>query len=138
MPKEHYQDHYLNIPLQQGIVLRRNGGVISTNVPHVVAHHSPDGYEFGYGGSGPADLALNIVENVLRLINYKGPLSEKLWDGYRVFQLAWRVHQDFKWDFIGGLSSAPGEYIIPWERVVVWVEQRVIAEQPPSDGSEYV
>ena len=29
-------------------------------VPHVV-HHSPTGMEFGYAGSGPADLALSLL-----------------------------------------------------------------------------
>lgn len=31
---------------------------------HVV-HHSPDGFEYGYAGSGPADLALSILAFVL-------------------------------------------------------------------------
>ena len=29
-------------------------------LPHVV-RHSPTGFEYGYGGSGPADLALSIL-----------------------------------------------------------------------------
>jgi Family of unknown function (DUF6166) len=37
-------------------------------LPHVV-RHSPTGYEWGYSGSGPADLALSIVCDVL---GYKG------------------------------------------------------------------
>lgn len=35
---------------------------------HALPHlrlHSPDGFEFGYGGSGPADLARSIVGNLL-------------------------------------------------------------------------
>ena len=43
-----------------------------TNVPHLVVHHSPTGYEWGYGGSGPADLALNILEWQLRREGYRG------------------------------------------------------------------
>jgi hypothetical protein len=35
-------------------------------LPHVV-RHSPTGFEWGYGGSGPADLALSIVCDVLGL-----------------------------------------------------------------------
>lgn len=30
------------------------------HLPHLV-RHSPDGFEWGYGGSGPADLARSIV-----------------------------------------------------------------------------
>ncbi|MGH2413464.1 MAG: DUF6166 domain-containing protein [Microcystaceae cyanobacterium] len=32
-----------------------------TNVPRSVVHHSPSGHEWSYGGSGPADLALDIL-----------------------------------------------------------------------------
>lgn len=47
----------------------RDGDVVATvdlhgqrtyPLPHLV-HHSPTGFEFGYGGSGPADLARSIV-----------------------------------------------------------------------------
>ncbi len=34
-------------------------------LPHLV-HHSPDGFEWGYNGSGPADLARSIVGLILR------------------------------------------------------------------------
>jgi hypothetical protein len=40
------------------------------SLPHVlenVGHHSPDGFEMGYGGSGPADLALTILLHHLRV-----------------------------------------------------------------------
>lgn len=33
-------------------------------LPHLV-HHSPTGFEYGYGGSGPADLARSIVGDFL-------------------------------------------------------------------------
>lgn len=32
---------------------------------HHIVRHSPDGFEWGYGGSGPADLALALVADVL-------------------------------------------------------------------------
>jgi len=57
--------------------------------------------EFGYGGSGPADAALNVLIHFV--------------DGYTVF----RLHQDFKWKFIatpdqenGGIINAA--QILPW------------------------
>lgn len=34
---------------------------IETNVQRSEYRHSPTGFNFGYGGSGPADLALNIL-----------------------------------------------------------------------------
>ncbi len=46
--------------------------IVSTNVPHLGVHHSPSGFEFGYGGSGPADLALNVCQFYLNSIGYQG------------------------------------------------------------------
>lgn len=34
---------------------------IKTNIVRSVVKHSPSGFNFGYGGSGPADAALNIL-----------------------------------------------------------------------------
>lgn len=71
------------------VILRRDGaGNALANIPHKLVYHSPTGFEFGYGGSGPADLALNILAQVL-------PLRQ-----------AWILHQEFKWRFI---AAAPRE-----------------------------
>ncbi len=57
-------------PLVKRYVMTRHGGAILVTVregnvsvrplPHLV-RHSPDSFEWGYGGSGPADLARSIV-----------------------------------------------------------------------------
>lgn len=54
-------------------------------------HHSPTGFECGYEGSGPADLALSIAADVL------GPETErvKIYGG-TVGQRAWNIHQVVK------------------------------------------
>ena len=52
------------------------------------ANHSPDGFNWGYGGSGPAQLALAI------LIEFG--VDE---------QNAVRLHQEFKNDVIAGLEQ---------------------------------
>ena len=36
-------------------------GKAHVNIPQRIRYHSPSGIEWGYGGSGPADLALNIL-----------------------------------------------------------------------------
>lgn len=51
-------------------------------------NHSPDGFNWGYGGSGPAQLALAIILE----------LNSKC-DGY----------QQFKWDFIAELPMTDFE-----------------------------
>lgn len=40
--------------------IHRGGGRPSLRLPHV-GHHSPMGFEYGYEGSGPADLAWSIL-----------------------------------------------------------------------------
>ena len=52
----------LSAPIDYDIELTRsNDDCRVTNVPWTVIQHSPDGFEWGYEGSGPADLALNIL-----------------------------------------------------------------------------
>jgi hypothetical protein len=64
---------------------RENGCVAvtvnSNPLPHI-CRHSPDGFEWGYGGSGPADLARSILIDCL---------GEDRAD---------RLYQDFKWAFV--------------------------------------
>lgn len=48
-----------------------------------IVNHSPDGFEWGYGGSGSAQLALAILLDYLK-------------DPRRAMQF----HQDFKWAFL--------------------------------------
>ncbi len=41
--------------------LWRERGVAHSNLPHTIDWHSPSGFEWGYSGSGPAELALNLL-----------------------------------------------------------------------------
>lgn len=71
LPPSQFADVHLDDPpLGQAVYLSRTteGGTVSpgTNVPHLAVRHSPDGFEWGYEGSGPADLAMNIVEAFVR------------------------------------------------------------------------
>ncbi|WP_422120777.1 DUF6166 domain-containing protein [Koleobacter methoxysyntrophicus] len=72
---------------------RDKNGRACVNIPHSIIYHSPCGFEWGYGGSGPADLALNILYAVI---------GDK--------DLAFNLHQKFKWEFTAQ---------IPWEGGVV-------------------
>jgi hypothetical protein len=65
--------------------------------------HSPTGYEWGYGGSGPADLALNILALFL-----------EPWD-------AWWLHQSFKFAHIGTLN--PKGDTLSVARIRSWIER---------------
>ena len=65
--------------------------------------HSPDGFNWGYGGSGPAQLALAL------LLHYRK-------DKY--FSVRW--YQDFKWEVIASLPQT--DFEIPEKKVTDWIE----------------
>jgi hypothetical protein len=76
----------------------------TTNVPQRIVYHSPTGLAWGYGGSGPADLALNILSL------------------YIDAKEAQRYHQDFKWQFIATMPEQGGT--IKREDILRWIEER--------------
>ena len=57
-----------------------------------LGYHSPDGFQIGYGGSGPADLAYSIVMDYL--------LRSKKCTAQNVAGKAESLHQDFKRNFV--------------------------------------
>jgi hypothetical protein len=117
----------LDLPIEQhGIVLRRSDQQTSTNVPHLVTHHSPTGYEWGFGGSGPADLALNILEWHLRREGYHGE-TVPCYEG-RCFRLAWDLHQAFKRDVIAVCDREDAH--ISLETVTNWLATYRLATAP--------
>ena len=127
----HHEGSFADLPLdlpieQHGIVLRRMDQQTSTNVPHLVTHHSPTGYEWGYGGSGPADLALNILEWHLRREGYHGE-TVPCYAG-RCFRLAWDLHQGFKRDVIAGCDREGAH--MPLETVTNWLATYRLATAP--------
>lgn len=65
-------------------------------------NHSPDGFEWGYGGSGPAQLALAV-------------LCDALQDETE----AQCLYQDFKRDVIAGLDR--DTWVLSVEDVLQWV-----------------
>jgi hypothetical protein len=66
-----------------------------------IPFHSPDGFEWGYGGSGPADLALAILVDYLREHPpTKGWLAGETFSRWTVHSRAFKHHQYFKRDFV--------------------------------------
>ena len=86
------------------IICYRDEEGIHTNVPRRITRHSPDGFEWGYGGSGPADFALNILSIFLGQ------------------EEAERHYQDFKWKFIATLSYEGGT--IKRDDILKWIEEQ--------------
>jgi hypothetical protein len=77
---------------------------------HVV-RHSPTGMEWGYGGSGPADLALSILADALGSVEKADPF-----------------YQAFKWQVVTRLSREGFE--LPLRSVLEWVAKTKTINRP--------
>jgi hypothetical protein len=86
------------------IICKRTASGIETNVPRRIIEHSPTGMEWGYGGSGPADFALNILSIFIGedAARYNG------------------LYQLFKQEFVSPLPQAGGT--IPRQAIEKWLE----------------
>jgi hypothetical protein len=75
-----------------------------------IRNHSPDGFAWGYEGSGPAQLALAILA-----------------DFTNDETLAARLYQEFKRHFIARLP-VDGEWILTGEQIAHWLRRTAIAD----------
>lgn len=120
---------YLNDPSKDVVIAREDGyapdgemvkDVVKVNVPWTVVWHSPDGFEVGYNGSGPADLALNILQQFL-------PGRDVLcFKGTRCSRAASMLHQQFKEEFIATMDQKGGT--IKAERIKEWIRANLPME----------
>ena len=89
------------------IVCQRLNGEPVVNIAHRIVRHSPSGFEWGYEGSGPADLALNILAGIIGQ------------------QRAEPLYQDFKRDIIARIPMEGGT--IKHSQIIEWLAARGIA-----------
>lgn len=87
----------------------RQCGNALVDIPQRYVYHSPTGFEWGYGGSGPSDLALNILGLFV-------PAPE-----------AWRLHHDYKRDVICRIPYEGGT--LTAESVRQWIRDQWTREQ---------
>lgn len=84
----------------QVIIVRDNGEEYP--LEHI-ERHSPDGFNWGFGGSGPADTALSILTDCLGM------------------DLANQLYQLFKWVFVASWGE---EWSITEEKIREWVNKQ--------------
>lgn len=100
-----------DLPFDGDIVCRREAnedgtrGRLHFNIPPTVVGHG-GGWEWGYGGSGPAEFALNILHHYFRPDGVSPTV--KTGDGQVVREDVYRLHQAFKWAFVSPLPEAGG------------------------------
>ena len=72
-----------------------------------VKNHSPDGFNWGYLGSGPAQLALAIL---LEVTNDEAK--------------ALAHYQDFKFQLIAAITSQTTNWEIEEQKIIAWIEMQ--------------
>lgn len=109
------------------VCMRLQDGRAACNVPHVVKCHSTSGMDWGYPGSGPADLALNVLHI---LLPRNGDHMDRIYGEVVVSNDAARLHQLFKWTFITPMPESGG--ILRIETIRAWLGKQVgDPERPP-------
>ncbi len=94
---------------QHDIVCRRNpDGTVSVNIQQRIVRHSPDGFEWGYAGSGPSDLALNILS---------------IFIGQEAAERG-GLYQRFKDQFIVSMPETGG--VIKKDEILRWIDEQGI------------
>jgi len=104
--------------LRENLEMLADVPTLITNVRRVVAEHSPDGFEIGYAGSGPADLALNIMAALFPVKDTDQAV--KCFAG-QVSRQAWDLHQPFKFKFLCGADRNHGAIL--WESIEEWLKE---------------
>lgn len=124
-PSHEYQDVTIyDAPLFDRLILRRGeDDTPMTNVPHAVEHHSTNGFEWGYAGSGPADLALNIVHYFVNRMDNVGFGDTKSLNDGSVDRLTFYTYQRFKRDYLQGADR--DGFSLDADQIRRWIETRV-------------
>lgn len=84
-----------------------NGAPLSPAVSQRAFNHSPDGFNWGYSGSGPAQLALSLL-----LLAIPDTC------------MAIRLHQGFKRDVIAGLPDT--DFELKGSTIIDWLAKQAI------------
>jgi hypothetical protein len=79
-------------------------GKVARPFQQKIIKHSPDGFAWGYGGSGPADLALNILFELTD------------------FSTAEKLYQEFKREKIARIPYSGGKLTL--EEIRDWLAER--------------
>ena len=80
-------------------------------------YHSPDGFNFGYAGSGPADLAHSILFDYFTRTMPKATSAERRAKAYK-------LHQAFKFHFVSAEKS--DKLIITSKNIQAWLNSGVL------------
>lgn len=103
-PNVTYKGNRKDGHVQVWVLDGRGGHLLTADRSLRIRNHSPTGFEWGYNGSGPAQLALAI------LLDFAGG------------EIAEKLYQDFKWDMVSTLPR--DEWTITSQGILDWFESK--------------
>jgi hypothetical protein len=109
--------HHADVLIEGVRCWRAPDGTARSSLPQRHVHYAPTGFDWGFGGSGPADLALNLLARFLPLA--PEATGVVLRDGSSVSEAAWALHQAFKYDLLVTLPRSGG-HLTP-ETIRAWI-----------------
>jgi len=92
-----------------------NAQVLDPKPSQKIINHSPDGFNWGYGGSGPAQLALAI------LLKFEDK------------EFARNNYQKFKWDIVANLPQS--NFVMTDQTIQEWLSVHLKEEVLANDGT---
>lgn len=109
--------HYEGIRIETGCLVHVNGRPLDPR--HDLRNHSPDGFEWGYGGSGPAQLSLAI-------------LADALEDD----ETALTLYQEFKREFVAQFEHK--EWQLTEAHIRTWIYETLIRRDDRAQQLSYM
>ncbi len=103
-------------PLSVSFVCYRvDGGRRSTNIEHLVMHHTPAGFAWGTLNEGCLDLAMNLVEHFVRELeledavqNFSGKTRTETKGGASISMATHKIYVDFAQEHLVSLPNKGG------------------------------
>lgn len=111
-------------PMRQGEL--HPSSTIWSNVPHhIFTGKSPDGYNFGYSGSGPAEFGINIAQALLLMLEWESDdviQGGRQWGGGWCYGAAWPLGQAIKFEYLSGVDPLAVDHRIPTADLLAYAE----------------
>ena len=95
---------------------------------HHVVVHSPTGFSWGYGGSGPSDLALSILCDYSGFRGAKAPRHEFMLPDDHPWRKAWKLHHHLKDAFVSRWPSGE-DWMLSKVMLEEWLTAHAAGEQ---------
>ena len=112
---------YIGVRHEDGVFVTVDGYELEPGKSQSIINHSPDGFEFGYGGSGPSQLALAILLEHFTTPDTPG-CGDPMFKTCQTVQQALKNYQDFKQAFVAKFDK--GEWILTSATINEWLKER--------------